>query len=100
MNARMLIGIAALLLAAAAVPFQGCGDNDNSGALPCCPVCGDGVCEGDEQRCSCPADCDDRRICVATVPTCGDGSCQRNFSPGESHERCPTDCPLECRPCR
>ncbi len=70
---------------------------------PCCPVCGDGVCEGDETMCNSPDDCSDGggscRACLDYVPRCGDGQCEVCASPGESHENCPEDCPLLCRDC-
>src|SRR5207245_451069 len=44
---------------------------------PCCPVCGNGVCELDEGRCNCPQDCGSTG-CFPGVPTCGDGFCQVN----------------------
>ena len=65
---------------------------------PCCPVCGNGVCELDEGRCNCPQDCGSTG-CFPGVPTCGDGFCQVNGTPGESHETCPQDCRLACRAC-
>jgi hypothetical protein len=99
MKARILVVLAVVAMTVAAVAFQGYGDND-AGDRPCCPVCGDGVCTGDEKRCNCPQDCHADGFCVCVAPMCGDGSCQRSTSPGESHERCPADCPLECRPCR
>jgi hypothetical protein len=97
---RTVLGAAVILFAlAVVVPFQGCGDNDNSIGLPCCPVCGDGVCTGDEMRCNCLSECADDLGCMAFIPTCGNGVCDRLASPGESHERCPEDCPLACRQC-
>jgi len=100
MKARALLLVAALSLAAFSFMSQGCGENDNSSPLPCCPVCGDGVCEGDENPCNCGADCQSGVVCALTVPTCGDGVCDHVGSPAESHERCPADCPLTCRACR
>ena len=100
MRARFVVVLMLLGLSVATLPFGGCGDNDNSAPVPCCPVCGDGVCSGDERSCNCPQDCrDPGSMCVATIPHCGDGFCQVGFSPGESHERCPEDCPLDCRAC-
>lgn len=100
MRARFVVVLMLLGLSIATLPFGGCGDNDNSAPVPCCPFCGDGVCSGDEVPCNCSQDCGPRdNPCAAIVPRCGDGSCQRNFSPGESHERCPSDCPLDCRQC-
>src|SRR5690349_14104781 len=96
MRAALVVFMAVVVLGLT-LPFQGCGDNDNSVELPCCPACGDGVCSGDEVRCNCPFECSDDRVCFAFVPTCGDGICQQFASPGESHERCPEDCPLACR---
>jgi hypothetical protein len=100
MRARFVVVLMVFALSIATLPFGGCGDNDNSVAVPCCPVCGDGVCSGDEFRCNCSQDCGVRDDpCAAILPVCGDGFCQPNSSPGESHERCPEDCPLDCRPC-
>lgn len=100
MQARMLIVLACLAVVTLTLPFHGCGDNDNSGGAPCCPVCGDGVCSGDEGTCDCPQDCiGGGVICPQIVPVCGDGFCERAASPGESHENCAADCPLECREC-
>jgi hypothetical protein len=65
----------------------------------CCAVCGDGVCSGDEGVCNCPGDCSASQLCLQILPTCGDGACEPNSSPGESHERCPQDCPLACMTC-
>jgi hypothetical protein len=67
--------------------------------IPCCPVCGDGVCDGDERACNCPLDGCAQNLCIAKLPTCGDGRCESGASPGESHERCAADCPLDCQPC-
>jgi hypothetical protein len=98
MHARFLVVLASLLLLAVTLPVGGCGDNDND--VPCCPVCGDGVCGGDEAPCSCSQDCTDGDIvCTQIRPNCGDGICQHSGSPAESHERCPEDCPLDCRAC-
>ena len=95
-----LLVLAAAAALAVTLPFQGCGDNDNSVGLPCCSVCGDGVCSGDETICNCPGDCASRvEICTANVPDCGDAHCELHADPGESHERCPQDCPLTCRAC-
>src|SRR5512144_481442 len=91
MVARGLIVLALLAVVASVLPIGGCGDNDNSGPpLPCCPVCGDGVCSGDEDTCNCHPDCPGGgTICLQIVPTCGDGMCNLNGNPGELHERCP-----------
>jgi hypothetical protein len=95
-----LVALACLVVLAIVLPFQGCGDNDNSVALPCCPVCGDGVCSGDEGPCNCGLDCNQpSTVCTQIVHDCGDGVCSANGSPGESHERCPADCALACRQC-
>ena len=60
-----------------------------------CPVCGDGVCEGDENKCNCPD-----FACAGVGPTictgtavCGDGLCDSTAENGESHETCAVDCP-------
>jgi hypothetical protein len=92
MPARFILVVAGFALVALALPFQGCGDNDNSGP-PCCAVCGDGLCRGDETSCNCGRDCGDG--CVSVPRLCGDGTCH----PSESHELCPADCPLDCRQC-
>ncbi len=96
MRARVFLVLACLALMVATLPVGGCGDNDNS--VACCPVCGDGVCSGDEIPCGCPEDCGGS-VCTLIRPDCGDGICQQSGSPAESHERCPGDCPLDCRPC-
>jgi len=93
----VLLVVVALAVLALTLPFQGCGDNDNSVAPPCCPACGDGVCSGDEGPCNCAIDCNQpSMVCTQVVHTCGDGVCGAN---GESHESCPEDCPLDCRRC-
>jgi hypothetical protein len=97
MRTRVLVVVVLLALVPLTLPFQGCGDNDNSGP-PCCPACGDGVCSGDERGCNCTQDCG-ATVCTQVRPVCGDGVCERSGSPGESHERCPADCPLDCRQC-
>lgn len=51
-------------------------------------VCGDGVCNGDEDSESCPSDCND------DSPVCGDGVCE---SP-EDAESCSADCDGEVLP--
>src|SRR5258705_11673217 len=97
MRARLLVVVACVGFVAFALPFHGCGDNDNSSGAPCCPVCGDGVCSGDENGCNCRQDCrSEGTFCTQILPVCGDGHCTRNANPGESHENCPADCPLEC----
>lgn len=95
----VIIALTGVLVLAIALPFQGCGDNDNSVALPCCPACGDGVCSGDEGPCNCGIDCQPTTVCTQIVHDCGDGVCSPNGSPGESHEQCRKDCPLACRQC-
>ncbi|MBI4602220.1 MAG: hypothetical protein HY721_09690 [Planctomycetes bacterium] len=45
----------------------------------CEPTCGDGVCEGGENRFGCPDDC---------PPACGDRICD----PDEDEDSCPADC--------
>jgi hypothetical protein len=82
MHARFVVVLMMIGLVTVTLPFGGCGDNDNSAPPPCCPVCGDGACSGDERTC-------------AIINECGDGICQVS----ESQERCPEDCPLDCRPC-
>src|SRR5690625_171121 len=46
-------------------------------------VCGDGVCDADEDHNSCPEDCDE-----STGGTCGDGVCDDD----ETIDSCPEDC--------
>jgi hypothetical protein len=95
-----LLALIAVVAVAITLPFQGCGDNDDSVALPCCPACGDGVCGGDETGCNCDDDCGDGPVtCTADIPECGDGACDTLANRGESHESCPRDCPLACRRC-
>jgi hypothetical protein len=66
---------------------------------PCCPVCGDGVCDaGDETSCNCAADCTGG-TCLPRVTTCGDHVCDRFGTPAESHATCLQDCPYPCRSC-
>ncbi len=69
--------------------------------LPCCPKCGDASCDGDETVCNCDSDCLDScdGTCLFFVPVCGDGTCDLCAGPGESHESCPLDCPLNCQVC-
>lgn len=95
MRRRFALVLMGLVLFGATLPFGGCGDNDNSQGVPCCPVCGDGVCSGDEKTCSCQRDCAPPDVVCGVLMHCGDGVCQG----GELHERCPDDCPLECRVC-
>lgn len=99
MRARFVVVLMLFGLSIATLPFGGCGDNDNSAPVPCCPVCGDGVCGGDEDGCNCGRDCDDGVVCRQVESVCGNGICERGSSPGESHERCPADCPFACRAC-
>ncbi len=47
------------------------------------PVCGDGICEGDETPTTCELDCE---VCVT------DGVCDAEW--GEDRVTCPADCPL------
>jgi len=94
MRARFVMMVLLLGLSIATLPFAGCGDNDNSAPVPCCPVCGDGVCSGDENGCNC-GDCEDPVCTQVLEGVCGNDRCEAN----ESHERCPEDCPLDCRPC-
>jgi len=100
MRARFVLVLVCVALAVALLPVGGCGDNDNSAPpLPCCPVCGDGVCGGDEGTCDCRQDCIGGGVICPGPRTCGNGLCDRAATPGESHERCPEDCPLDCRIC-
>lgn len=67
-------------------------DQEDSDKKEVCPVCRDGVCEGDENGCNCPEDCGPGN-CWTYIPICGNGRCELYASPGESHESCPEDCP-------
>jgi hypothetical protein len=72
--------------------------------LTCCPVCGDGVCEGDETECNCLSDCGAATtcggLCAPAFPVCGDGTCHVcGAISGENHENCPLDCALACQMC-
>lgn len=62
------------------------GDEDETSCPQDCtgtgPVCGDDVCEGDEDNASCPQDCD------PIGPVCGDGTCDT----GETATSCAQDC--------
>jgi hypothetical protein len=92
-----VVGVVAV--AVSAVALHGCGDDDHGHPREtCCPVCGDGICSGDENGCNCGADCSGA-VCPAILSECGNGTCERQASPGESFERCPQDCPLECPRC-
>jgi len=46
------------------------------------PVCGDGICTGNETYLTCAVDC----------KYCGDGTCDSSY--GETYDNCPDDCPL------
>ena len=68
----------------------------------CCPVCGDGVCEGDENECNCPGDCTSGcgGFCLQSIPVCGEFGCQTCNAQGENYENCPEDCEaLDCQVC-
>lgn len=91
-----LAGMFAMIVAAGSL--HGCGD-DGRDDKPCCAVCGDGVCSGDESTCNCPLDPCSQQNCTGSFPTCGDGFCEEGGSPGENHENCAADCPSECRAC-
>ncbi len=71
----------------------------------CCPVCGDGVCEGDETECNCLSDCAGANTCgggglCGGIAFCGNGTCELcGAISGENHENCPLDCPLACQVC-
>jgi hypothetical protein len=84
-----------------ALPNEYCNLGDcPSVECPCCPVCGDGVCnQTDESPCNCPADCEGTPGCGPETPTCSNSNCERFANPGESHQTCPQDCPLACRSC-
>ena len=82
-----------------ALPNEYCDVGDcPSVECPCCPVCGDGSCTGDESPCSCPADCG-AGTCNPGPATCGDFLCDTFATPGERHETCAQDCPFACRIC-
>lgn len=96
--ARPSMLLALLLL----VTSGGCGDGHRSARnrIQCCPVCGDGVCSGDENACNCPVDCGAGQACSEIVPVCGDGICESGNVNGERHESCASDCSLECTVCQ
>jgi hypothetical protein len=74
----------------------GCGDGHHSrSSTPCCAVCGDGTCGGDETACNCPIDCGTEQVCTEIAPVCGNTTCDS----GERHESCSADCPATCRQC-
>ena len=93
---------------AAANPGQEDSDGDGAGDAcdtPTNPVCGDGVCNGDEDPVSCPADCPDvcgDGLCSGAEDTatcsedcgslCGDGVCNGSEDPAS----CAADCPDVC----
>lgn len=87
------------ILVTMAMLFVGC-DNDSNGSEPV--VCGDGVCEGNEDNLTCPDDCfcgnevceedETAESCPEDCAACGDGECQ------ESVEDCIT-CPEDCGEC-
>jgi hypothetical protein len=58
------------------------------------PVCGDRVCEGDENGCNCSVDCGPGgcALCGPRAIECGDGRCDPFCAPDERHEACPRDC--------
>ncbi|MAG17925.1 MAG: hypothetical protein CL944_00445 [Candidatus Diapherotrites archaeon] len=74
----VLIG---LLFISGCVTFNG-KSNSNESILF---VCGNGVCESNEDDLSCPDDCDPNQIC-------GDYNCRGT----ENEENCPVDCLLDC----
>lgn len=74
-TAMWLTAVAVMALALAA---GGCGDDSSTGG-----ECGDGLCEGEEDYQSCPADCE---------PCNNDGECDE--ADGETREGCPADCPV------
>ncbi len=55
--------------------------NSCAGDCGACPVCPDGICNGTEDCTSCPTDC-------GACPQCGDGICNGN----EDCVSCPADC--------
>jgi len=58
---------------------------------PCCPICGDGICDPDEDiaPCKCVADCGGTG-CTPDPASCGNFECERSI--GERRETCPRDC--------
>ncbi|MEM3399460.1 MAG: hypothetical protein QXP42_01380 [Candidatus Micrarchaeia archaeon] len=78
--------------------------------IDCAGACGDGRCERNENKCSCPIDCG---VCSGDVPegkclefACMGGECMPKFKPnccgnricesGEEDGACKTDCVEEC----
>jgi hypothetical protein len=92
----------ALLALLLLVASGGCGDGHHNThkTTTCCPVCGDGVCSGDENGCNCPIDCGVGQACTEIVPVCGDGVCESGSADGERHESCANDCPFTCAVCQ
>jgi hypothetical protein len=70
-----------------------------------CTVCGDAVCEGNEDKDSCPDDClicgdgvcdpeeytEQGCSCIEDCIVCGDGRCDSMYA-SETPEKCPQDC--------
>ncbi|MEC9070870.1 MAG: hypothetical protein VX938_00765 [Myxococcota bacterium] len=73
--------LALLALAVGVIPFMAC--KITVVESPDDVVCGDGVCDADEDGDSCAADC-----AVAPVAVCGDGACDE----GEGFASCAEDC--------
>lgn len=96
------LGRFSVLLVLVAIVWSGCGDSRHGArtSVPCCPVCGDGVCNGDESGCNCPVDCGTAQACTEIVPVCGNGTCETGATNGERHESCAADCPLKCAACQ
>ena len=96
----MWSGTIVVVLAVVAAGLHGCGDDDHHQITEiCCPICGDGICSGDENDCNCGMDCHGGGICTQLLSQCGDDVCEPTLSPAESSERCPQDCPFECPRC-
>ena len=80
--------LATLLAAALAVGCGGGGDGDDDAPdAAVAPVCGDDVCNGNENNATCPEDCPPGVFC-------GDNICNGS----ESNASCPGDCPCTPQP--
>jgi hypothetical protein len=76
---RKLSYVATACLLGTGLLVVGCGDDDGGGGGP---VCGDGICEGDETIATCPEDC---------TPECGNGIVEQGEECDES-DLANTDC--------
>ncbi len=78
-----------------------CDEEDNcceDCACPSCESCVDGTCQSDCEDGTCDPACEDCNSCLADCPpTCGDGTCEC----GEDFDTCADDCPcaLESQSC-